>query len=127
MITISMNKSMTENGCWHCGHVNAAEAGCLIALSLVRAEKDVTVARFTKNGIQVIDVDRNVTPVQMVKKFELTSIDTIDMSKPMQWAIQEKKSIDVFINITDQICQKLDSSEEGIKSYRAKMNLPNAK
>lgn len=127
MITISMNKSMTENGCWHCGNVNAAEAGCLIALSLLRAEKNVTVAKFTKNGIQVIDVDPNSTLLQMMKKFEVTSIDSIDMSKPMLWAIQEKKSIDVFINITDQICQKLDSSEEGIRSYRTKMNLPNAK
>lgn len=122
-----MNKSIMENGCWSCGHVNAAEAGCLIALSLLRAEKDVTVAKFTKNGVQVIDVDPNSTLLQVMKKFDLSSVDTIDMSKPMQWAIQEKKSIDVFINITDQICQKLESSEDGIKSYRTKMNLPNAK
>ncbi|XP_008216494.1 60 kDa SS-A/Ro ribonucleoprotein isoform X2 [Nasonia vitripennis] len=127
MITINMNKTMLDSGCWQCSNVNAAEAGCLIALSLLRAEKNVTVAIFTNNGIQCVDIDMNLTLAQMMRKLEPTSVDAIDLSKPMQWAAQKKKSIDVFINIVDQICQKSDSSEEGIKSYRAKMNLPNAK
>ncbi|XP_058791736.1 RNA-binding protein RO60-like isoform X2 [Phymastichus coffea] len=127
MITINMNKTMLDNGCWQCGNVNAAEAGCLIALSLLRAEKSVTVAIFTDNGIQCVDVDMNSTLVQMMRKLEPTNVEAIDLSKPMLWAAKENKSINVFINVVDQIYKKSDSSEEGIKAYREIMNIPKAK
>jgi 60 kDa SS-A/Ro ribonucleoprotein len=118
---------MSESGCWQCGNVNATEAGCLIALSLLRAEKNVTLATFVNSGVQCVDIDANSTLLQIMRKLESKTFETVDLGKPMQWAAKNNKSIDVFINIVDQICQKSNSSEQSIKSYRTKMNLPNAK
>ena len=116
-----------ETPCWHCGNVKAAEAGCLLALSLIKAEKHVTVATFSNDGIRPLEIDENMSLNQLMKKIEPTNVEMIDLSKLMIWAAQEKKVIDVFINVTDHINPKADSSEEGIKSYRVKEKLPNAK
>ncbi|KAJ8681437.1 hypothetical protein QAD02_017224 [Eretmocerus hayati] len=127
MVAINTNKALRESGCWHSGNVNAAEAGALIALSLLRAEKSVIISTFRDDRIECIDVDVNSTLVQLMKKLEPTNVEIADLGKPILWAADKKKSVDVFINIVDQISLKSDGSEDAIKSYRSKMSLPNAK
>ncbi|XP_014204458.1 60 kDa SS-A/Ro ribonucleoprotein-like [Copidosoma floridanum] len=129
MITINMSKTVIESGCWHCGNVTVAEAGCLIALALLRAEKNVTVATFVNDEIKCVELDPNLNFLQAMnhlKKFE-SNTDVVDLSKPMTWAADKKQSIDVFINVVNQTYQKSDTSEAGIKSYRTKMGQPNTK
>ncbi|XP_012280335.1 60 kDa SS-A/Ro ribonucleoprotein [Orussus abietinus] len=127
MVVINMNKLMLESRAWRSGNVTAAEAGCLIALSLLRCEKTVTVATFKHIGVHVVNLDRNGTFGQAMRKLQQAPVGTVDISKPMSWATHQNKKYDIFINIVDQITQKLDESREAIKAYRTKMNLPNVK
>ncbi|KAL7303640.1 hypothetical protein TKK_0003786 [Trichogramma kaykai] len=126
MITISTNKNM-ENSCWKSGHVKAIEAAQIIALSILKTEKIVTLARFEKEGITLVETDGQVSMAQLKRKLETSYADIFDANKPMTLAADSKKVVDVFINIVDQIHPKAETSEEGIRNYRAKSNLPNAK
>lgn len=133
MITIDMNKPMQEKLAWHGGNVSPAEAGCLIALCLLRCETNVTVATFKANGIHTVNIDKTGSLGQIVGRMKRTPAGNANLEKPMTWAGQNNKKYDVFINVVDEIEPKhgnnvrIDNSRKAIIDYRKKMSLPNAK
>ena len=122
-----MSEKMQVSPVWHCGNMNAAEVGCLLALSLLRSEKNVTVATFKDVGIHTANIEKNSTFGHALRRMQQLPTGTVNLSKPMSWASYKNKKYDVFINVVHQISLKDDTSVEGITSYRTKMNLPDAK
>ncbi|XP_012253968.2 RNA-binding protein RO60-like isoform X1 [Athalia rosae] len=136
MITIDMSKAMQESRVWQCGNINAAEAGCLIALCLLRCEKNVTVATFKNTGVHIVNLDKmytNASLGQIFKKMKQMPTGPVNLEKPIIWAAQEKKKYDVFINVVDVIDKRfgngsrIDNPRRAIKNYRSKMSQDNAK
>ncbi|KOX79364.1 60 kDa SS-A/Ro ribonucleoprotein [Melipona quadrifasciata] len=128
MITISMNKAMLETHIWRNSNINGAEAGCMIALALLRSEKNVTVATFKNGGVHIEEIiEKNVTFNQLMKKLQEMPVGTINLGKPMSWAGNKNYKYDVFINIVDQIFEKFDTSEEALQAYNTKLKLKNTK
>ena len=127
MITINMNKAMSETHTWRNGNINGAEAGCMIALALLRSEKNVTVATFKNVGIHVVTIEKNATFSQIMKKLQLMPVGNVNLGKPMSWAGYQNYKYDVFINVVDQIFEKSDTSEEALQAYNTKLKLKNTK
>lgn len=127
LITIDMSQTMKESHVWHCGNMIPAEVGCLLALSLLRAEKNVTIATFKNVGIHIANLDKNFSFAQAYTRMLQQPTGIVNLSKPMAWATFQKKKYDVFINVVDMINMNNDNSTEGIKAYRNEMSLPEAK
>ncbi|XP_046738503.1 60 kDa SS-A/Ro ribonucleoprotein-like [Diprion similis] len=133
MITIDMNKAMQGSPAWRCGNLSSAEAGCLIALCLLRSEVNVTVAVFKKFSVHEVYLNKNASLGQIVKKMKQTPTGDVNLEKPMIWAAEKKKQFDVFINVVDVVDKRFgnevrtDNPRKAIKEYRSKMGLKNAK
>lgn len=133
MITIDMNKAMQESNAWHCGNVSASEAGCLLAMCLLRSEKNVTVATFKNIGVHVVNLDCNGSLGQIVRKMKQMPTGSVNLEKPMIWCAQKNIKIDVFINVVDVIDKRFgngtrnDNPRKAIKDYRKKMSMNEAK
>ena len=125
---MDMTKGMQESRVWHCDNMTGGEVGCLLALSLLRCEKNVTVATFKEAGIHIVNLDKNSTFRTAYRNLQRMPNGIINLNKPMLWASQHNKEYDVFINVIDQIAPRnKDAAEEGIAAYGTKMNLPNAR
>ncbi|XP_031849518.1 RNA-binding protein RO60 [Nomia melanderi] len=127
MVTINMNKVMLETHTWRSGNVNGAEAGCMIALALLRSEKNVTVATFKNVGIHAVSIDKTASFGQAMRRLQQMPVGNVNLGKPMSWAAHQNNKYDVFINVVDRIFEKSDTSEEALQAYRLKMKLPNTK
>ncbi|XP_046611310.1 60 kDa SS-A/Ro ribonucleoprotein-like [Neodiprion virginianus] len=133
MITIDMSKAMQDNSAWRCGNLSSAEAGCLIALCLLRSENNVTVATFKNIGVHIVYLNKNASLGQIVKKMKQMPTGEVNLEKPMIWAAQKSEEIDVFINVVDVVDKRCgngartDNPRKAIKEYRSKMELKNAK
>ena len=127
MVTINMNKVMLETHAWRSGNVNGAEAGCMIALALLRSEKNVTIATFKNVGIHTVNIDKTASFGQAMRRLQQMPVGNVNLGKPMSWAAYQNNKYDVFINVVDQIFEKTDTSEEALQAYKAKVKLPNTK
>lgn len=127
MVTINVNKPMLETNAWHCSNLSGAEVGCIIALSLFRSEKDVSVATFKHMGVQIVRFEKNCSFEQAMDKLQPTAVQHVDLGKPMLRAIACEQEYDVFINITDRMVEKLDKSYKNFETYKTKMKLPNTR
>lgn len=127
MITINMNEVMLERYTWRSGNVNGAEAGCMIALALLRSEKNVTIATFKNVGIHIVNVNKTASFSQTMRRLQQMPVGNVNLGKPMSWAAYQNNKYDVFINVVDQIFQKSDNSETELQAYRKKLKLPNTK
>ncbi|XP_043253937.1 60 kDa SS-A/Ro ribonucleoprotein-like [Colletes gigas] len=126
-VTIDMNKVMLGKQTWRGGNVNGAEAGCLIALSLLRSEKNVTIATFKNIGIHMVNIDKTASFSQAMRRLQQMPVGNVNLGKPMSWAANQKMKYDVFINVVDQIYEKFDTSEEALQKYKTALTLPNTK
>lgn len=130
MVTIGLGKKMMCGRAWQCANMTAFDVGCLIAMTLVRQETDVTVATVKNHKIIVSEIDNEETFEQVGNKLhhseDPSSAPYKKLGKPLLWAMKMKKEYDVFINIVDQVL-KLDKSQECLSMYRNVMKLPEAK
>ncbi|XP_011506346.1 PREDICTED: 60 kDa SS-A/Ro ribonucleoprotein-like [Ceratosolen solmsi marchali] len=127
-IAIDTSRRMIENGCWRNGNVNAFEAGCLIAYSLIRTEKNVTIATFKNSVVEsvIINADDHddLTFLQFMKKLQSKTLENIDVAKLITEAFKKHNHYDVFINLIDKIDDLPEYSEDDIDMYKKKLKLP---
>lgn len=121
-----MAKESLDNATWHNANVKVIEAACMIASSL-RNEENVTIVTFKGQGIHTTTLEKNSSFRANLKKLEQLPIANVPYDKPMTWAASQNKEVDVFINIVENSGKNLVKSEEGIKLYRAKLNITDAK
>jgi len=62
LVAIDVRSQMVHGKCWHCFNVSPAQAAVLMTLSLVKAERDVTVMAFgTEGTMQPVELDKNIS------------------------------------------------------------------
>jgi len=62
LVAIDVRSQMVHGKCWHCFNVSPAQAAVLMTLSLVKAERDVTVMAFGAEGtMQPVELDKNIS------------------------------------------------------------------
>ncbi|XP_015596736.1 60 kDa SS-A/Ro ribonucleoprotein [Cephus cinctus] len=132
MITINVSKSMLENKTWHNGNINPVEAGCIIALSLSRSSPSVVIATYNNNTVQEVDIPKTATLPDVMKLLVEAQHGNVRLSSPITWAMSQKREIDVFINVVEQIDPKVEpqesyNSRNAIEDYRNEMSISNAK
>ncbi|KAI4488412.1 hypothetical protein M0804_005260 [Polistes exclamans] len=126
MITINANKVMWESNTWHNGIVNGAEAGFLIAYTLSRCEKDVTVAVFDIIDVDIVNLNQSLDFFSLISTYQPMSNKNIRLSTPIKWASKQSYQYDVFINVVNDIVD-YNECEQNFEEYKKRMNLPHAK
>jgi hypothetical protein len=62
LVAVDVRSRMVHGKCWHCLNVSPAQAAMLMTLSLVKAERDVTVMAFGAEGtMQPVELDENIS------------------------------------------------------------------
>ena len=62
LVAIDVRSQMVHGKCWHCFNVSPAQAAVLMTLSLVKAERDVTVMAFGAEGaMQPVELDKTIS------------------------------------------------------------------
>lgn len=118
---------MLEGRAWCNANMSGAEAGCMIALAILRSEKNVTIATFRNVGVYTVNIDKTASFGQVMRRLQQMPVGTINLSKPILWATNQNNKYDVFINIVDQVYEKSDTSEEALNAYKTKLKLPQTK
>jgi len=107
-----------------------------LLFSLVKAEKDVTVAVFDGAGISLVPLDKTMTYSQALQKIKENKGGYVSLNNTFNWALKNNKQIDVFLNIlfSSDSLNKIPKNVKGnenliatLKRYRQKVHLPNTK
>lgn len=129
LVAIDVRSQMVHGKCWHCFNVSPAQAAVLMTLSLVKAERDVTVMAFGAEGsMQPVELDKNISIQETQNKLKEIPNGPVDLSQPLLWAKKMKKPVDVFIVLTDsQVKQGRVNAVKTLQQYRSALSLPNTK
>ncbi|PSN35559.1 hypothetical protein C0J52_12499 [Blattella germanica] len=110
LVAVDVRINMTQGKCWHCNNVSPAHAAALMALCLVKAEREVNVVAFSEEGA--------LAPLPS---------GLVDLTQPLLWAKKMKKEVDVFLIVTDnQVKQGKLKAAKALQQYRSALNLPKA-
>lgn len=142
MVTIDLMQARMTRPCFGTKLVNCLEAASLIAMSFLKSEKDVTIASFNGDCVNIIQIAKGMTYNQVLQKLKETNSDYVLLSKPFLWATEKNKHIDVFINVLyaadtmtrypKEVKERLakegrDNVLAAYKKYKNKMKLVNTK
>ncbi|GLG97094.1 60 kDa SS-A/Ro ribonucleoprotein [Gryllus bimaculatus] len=128
LVMVDTRSPLVTGHCWQCTSVPPLHAAALIALSLVKTERNVTVLAFGLGVPTDVPLSKTMTLVQAQEKLREVPTTSVDFGLPFSWATENKKEIDVFICITDSQVRagRLKAAEE-LKKYRESLNMPNSK
>lgn len=100
MITVDASARMSNANCLTTKNVNCLEAAAALALCFLKAEKRAFLAVFHKKSILTMQVDRGVNLYSLIKKLqESPDSEHVVLTSSIEWALQKKKQVDVFINM----------------------------
>ncbi|XP_045452909.1 60 kDa SS-A/Ro ribonucleoprotein-like [Melitaea cinxia] len=95
--------------CFYNKHVTPGHAAIILALQLLKREKDVKLAVFSEDGIQLVSIEPNFSNMEeaefMLRKAQL---GRVQLDAPIQWADQANQTFDVFINMVDRTTRYME-------------------
>ncbi|XP_013775576.1 60 kDa SS-A/Ro ribonucleoprotein-like [Limulus polyphemus] len=111
-----------------CRYLCSADAACLVLMALAQAESGrLTTLVFSKDGLEEIEVDKEMSHGDVFKKLRETPMGTVNLAGPLQWAKEKKKSFDVILICTDNQIQPEVHPVDAFKDYRKDLDLPQAR
>ncbi|XP_077286815.1 RNA-binding protein Ro60-like [Arctopsyche grandis] len=129
--------------CYYNKRVVPGHAGILLALYLTKCMEQTTVAVYTNDGIKCVKLYKNVNNVKQVLTMseaeaviKNVNAGKVSFNKPFDWAMSNKKSIELFVNVVDTAARinqnsKMRQTSKNISAalseYRMAMNLPKAR
>ncbi|XP_011568981.3 RNA-binding protein RO60 isoform X2 [Plutella xylostella] len=141
--------------CFYNKHVTPGHAAIIVALQLLKREKQATLAVFTDDGLQTVALEKNFTTIEEAEfVLRKANLGKVQLDAPMRWAMTRKEKYDVFINMIDRPTRymELDVAARGgrgpggrfgpppttddiqdrcpvraLERYRAHAKMPNAK
>jgi len=131
MVAVDVRPKMFSDRCQHCLHLTPIEAAQVVSLSLIRTETEkVILGTFT-------DVKGDIELVSLTKDCEIAKYESVfqerasrpgpaSVAAAIHWATTEKKSVDVFIILSNYLVMT-SGSRPALAKYRQDMNLPNTK
>ncbi|KAF5293979.1 hypothetical protein FQR65_LT10950 [Abscondita terminalis] len=134
MIGVEISKKM-DDLCLTNKNVSCLDAATIIIISLIKTEKDVTVAVFNDTKISIVSMEKGITFNQVQAKLKQAKNGIVVLSSIFEWTMNKKKQIDVFINFFHHqwminIPKERRSKEQPLNllnTYRKKMALPHTK
>ena len=116
-IDISGSMSYSRNGV-----LTAAECAAAIAMSIVKSEKHTYTMGFSTNFIH-LGINKNQSLKNVLKTTTNRTFGGTDCALPMEYALQNKLDVDVFIVITDNETWAGNiHPSEALKQYNKAMN-----
>ncbi|XP_076315443.1 RNA-binding protein Ro60-like [Tachypleus tridentatus] len=111
-----------------CRYLSSADASCLVLMALAQAESEkLTALAFSKDGLEEIEVSKEMSHGEVLKKLREIPMGTVDQASPLLWAKEKKKSFDVILICTDNQTQPDTHPVDAFKDYRKTMDLPQAR
>jgi 60 kDa SS-A/Ro ribonucleoprotein len=116
--------------CYQNRRITYLEAAHAVIRYLLKVETNVSVAVFKDSQIQFVDLSKSHNAVEKMQELRGSYIDP---TAPLEWAMNKKKTFDVFINIMtndwlehvpQQSKKKAEKVPEALAKYCKKMNLP---
>lgn len=155
MVTIDVTNKM-DSPCLRNKNITALEAAAAFTMTLLKVEKDVTVAVYKQKEVSIIHLDKSMwlfsggisrsvhntcfSEAQFyehVQKLKENKSEYLVPVAPVEWAMSQKKHIDIFINfihhneyytsIPKDVKDRRGKPAETLQKYRKKFNLQNAK
>ncbi|XP_075987937.1 RNA-binding protein RO60-like isoform X2 [Anticarsia gemmatalis] len=102
--------------CFYNNNVTPGHAAIILALQILKREKQVKLAVFTEEGVQVVTIERNFSNIEEAEfVLRKANLGRVQMDAPIQWAIKTKQKFDVFINMVDRTTRymELDQAARG--------------
>ncbi|KAG6465384.1 hypothetical protein O3G_MSEX015118, partial [Manduca sexta] len=104
--------------CFYNRHVTPGHAAIILALQLLKREKEVKIAVFTEVGIEIISIEPNFTGITEAEFiFRKMDLGRVQLDAPIAWANTYKQKFDVFINMVDR-STRLMELEQGARGGR---------
>ncbi|CAG4926085.1 unnamed protein product [Colias eurytheme] len=142
--------------CFYNKHVTPGHAAIVLALQLLKREKEAKIAVFTEEGIDLVSIERNFSNIEEAEfVLRKANLGRVQMDAPIEWASKMNMKFDVFINMIDRCTRymELDITARGgrgpggrygppppadkeiidhcpvraLERYRAKVGVPDAK
>ncbi|KAJ8921962.1 hypothetical protein NQ315_008596 [Exocentrus adspersus] len=136
MVTIDVTDKM-DNRCLHSKNITGLEAATAFTMALLKVEKDVTIAVFKQKEVSIIQLDKKGQFNELVQKLKENKSDYLVPASSIEWAMAQKKHIDIFFNfihhneyiasVPKEVREKLTKPPEALQKYKKKFNLQNAK
>lgn len=114
-------------GCFFNNNITPGHAAIILALHILKREKNAKIAVFTEEGVKIVQLEPNFNTIQETE-FVLRKLDLgrVQLDAPIEWANKNKKKIDVFINMVDRTSRflELDPSNRGGRGPGGKYGPP---
>ncbi|CAG9783196.1 unnamed protein product [Diatraea saccharalis] len=141
--------------CFYNRHVTPGHAAIILALQILKREKNVKLAVFSEEGIEVVSIERNFSNIEEAEfVLRKANLGRVQLDAPIEWANKNNHKVDVFINMVDRPTRfmELEQNKRGgrgeggrygppptnndipdhcpvraLERYRNKQKLPNSK
>jgi 60 kDa SS-A/Ro ribonucleoprotein len=115
-----------DKPCNGCPAINCKQAAAAMTLLTIRTEKNCKVVGFS-DGLKKIILNKNDSLEDVTQKISEIKGTETDVSNPVRWALEKKKTFDVFIIYSDNIKTEGNQAIEALTEYQKEMKTPNAK
>ncbi|XP_068628803.1 RNA-binding protein RO60 [Battus philenor] len=108
--------------CFFNCHVTPGHAAIILALQLLKREKNVQLAVFTDGGLELVTIEANFSSISEAEFIlRKTNLGRVQLDAPIEWAHKNNENFDVFINMVDRTTRfmELDLSERGGRGQAA--------
>ncbi|XP_072935147.1 RNA-binding protein RO60 isoform X2 [Epargyreus clarus] len=102
--------------CFYNKNVTPGHAAIVLALQLLKREKNVKLAVFTDDGVQLVTIERNFSSIEEAEfVFRKANLGKVQLDAPIEWATKTNQKFDVFINMVDRVSRymELDIKDRG--------------
>ncbi|XP_053601105.1 RNA-binding protein RO60-like [Plodia interpunctella] len=124
------NKKRLLAECFYNRHVTPGHAAIILALQILKRERDVKLAVFTDDGLQLVSIEKNFSTIDEAE-FVLRQVNLgrVQLDAPMVYAANNDLKVDVFINMVDRPTRymELEAAERGGRGPGGRYGPPPAK
>ncbi|CAH2100239.1 unnamed protein product [Euphydryas editha] len=95
--------------CFYNKHVTPGHAAIILALQLLKREKNVKLAVFSEDGIQLVSIDPNFSNMEEAEfVLRKANLGRVQLDAPIEWAEQTNQTFDVFVNMVDRTTRYME-------------------
>ncbi|XP_074654449.1 RNA-binding protein RO60-like [Tubulanus polymorphus] len=127
LLAVDVSGSMAYGSVNGCHALSPAVTAAALSMTIARTEKDYQMVAFS-TGITPVKLTPEMDLLDVCKEIAEIPTGGTDCALPILWAMEQKKSVDVFIVLTD--CETLAGQihpVQALQQYRHILNIQNSK
>ncbi|KAL0895976.1 hypothetical protein ABMA27_011970 [Loxostege sticticalis] len=95
--------------CFYNRNITPGHAAIILALQLLKREKNVKLAVFSEEGVQIVSIERNFSNIEEAEfVLRKANLGRVQLDAPMEWAAKNNYKVDVFINMVDRCTRYME-------------------